>query len=88
MKSIEYYYKLLYDLFVVDLRIESIRKSFLELFNEYASQPSQPSSDGNSSRNSEATIPSSTQSSSSLLATRLGLERFIYESNSNRHSKS
>ena len=88
MKSIEYYYKLLYDPFVADLRIESARKSFLELFNEYASQPSQPSSDGNSSRNSEATIPSSTQSSSSLLATRLGLERFIYESNSSRHSKS
>jgi len=88
MKSIEYYYKLLYDPFVADLRIESARKSFLELFNEYASQPSQPSSDGNSSRNSEATIPSSTQSSSSLLATRLGLERFIYESNSSHHSKS
>ncbi|XP_039789630.1 zinc finger BED domain-containing protein RICESLEEPER 1-like isoform X2 [Panicum virgatum] len=88
MKSIEYYYKLLYDPFVADLRIESARKSFLELFNEYASQPSQASSDGNSSRNLEAAIPSSTQSSSSLFAIRLGLENFIYESNSSHHSKS
>ena len=29
MKSIEYYYKLLYDSFVAELRIESIRNHFL-----------------------------------------------------------
>jgi hypothetical protein len=51
MKSIKYYYKLLYDPFLAELRIESARKSFLELFSEYASQPSQTSSDANSSRN-------------------------------------
>ena len=33
MKSIEYYYKLLYDPFVAELRIESAKKSFLELFS-------------------------------------------------------
>ncbi|RLM65821.1 hypothetical protein C2845_PM16G00740 [Panicum miliaceum] len=88
MKSIEYYYRLIYDPFVAELRIESARKSFLELFGEYASQPSQTSSDANSSRNFEAAVPSSAQSPSSLFATRLGLEKFIYESNSSRHSKS
>ena len=79
---------MLYDPFVAKLRIVSTRKSFLELFSEYASQPSQTSSDVNSLRNFEAAVPSSTQSSSSLFATRLGLEKFIYESNSSRYSKS
>ena len=79
---------MLYVPFVAKLRIVSARKSFLELFSEYASQPSQTSSDVNSLRNFEAAVPSSTQSSSSLFATRLGLEKFIYESNSSRYSKS
>ena len=79
---------MLYDPFLAELRIESARKSFLELFSEYASQPSQTSSDANSSRNFEAAVPSSSTQSSSLFATRLGLEKFIYESNSSRHSKS
>jgi len=79
---------LLYDPFLAELRIESARKSFLELFSEYASQPSQTSSDANSSRNFEAAVPSSSTQSSSLFATRLGLEKFIYESNSSLHSKS
>ncbi|CAO2149038.1 unnamed protein product, partial [Urochloa humidicola] len=88
MKSIEYYYHLLYDRFVAELRIDSARKSFSELFGEYASQTSQTAPDANPSRNFEAEVPSSTESSSSLVATRLGLEKFIFESNSSRSSKS
>ncbi|CAL5039304.1 unnamed protein product [Urochloa decumbens] len=87
MKSIEYYYRLLYDPFVAELRVNSTRKLFSDLFGEYASQASQTPLDANPSMNFEAEVPSSTQSSSSLFATRLGLEKFIFESNSSRSSK-
>lgn len=88
MKSIEYYYRLLYETFVADLRIESARKTFGDLFGGYASQSSQTSSAASTSRNIEVEIASSSDSSSSLFATRLGLKKFIYESNSTQHNKS
>lgn len=88
MKSIEYFYKLLYDPFVAEIKVESARKAFCDLFGEYASQPSQTPSNATISRNFEVGTGNSIESSSSLNATRLGLEKFIYESNSTHHSKS
>lgn len=88
VKSIEYFYGLLYDEFVADLRVKAAKKAFSDLFGEYAIESPQGSSNASTSRTNEVEIASSQEPSSSLFATRLGLEKFIYESNSTQNKKS
>lgn len=87
LKSIEYYYGLLYGEFEAELKVEDIKKKFGELFDQYQSQSTQSSSCTTASRNFEMEA-SSTEASSCLYATRVGLARFIQQSNSSQHRRS
>lgn len=87
LKSIEYFYGLLYGGLEAEIKIESIKKCFQDLFDEYASQVTQTSSHGSTSRSSEVESVSAV-SSVSLYATRLGLTKFIQDSNSSQYQRS
>jgi hypothetical protein len=87
LKSIEYYYRLLYGEFLSEVKVEGIKKSFGELFDEYASQVTHSSPTVNPPRNFDVEVDL-LESSMSLSATRQGLSRFIHESYSSKHKRS
>jgi len=87
LKSIQYYYGLLYGEFEAELKVDDIKRNFRELFDEYANQVTQSSAAASISTNFEVE-PSLTERSMSLNATRIGLSRFIHESNSSQHKRS
>jgi hypothetical protein len=87
LKSIEYYYRLIYGEFLSEVKVEGIKKSFGELFDEYASQVTHSSPTVNPPRNFDVEVDL-LESSMSLSATRQGLSRFIHESYSSKHKRS
>jgi hypothetical protein len=87
LKSIEYYYRLIYGEFLSEVKIEGVKKSFGELFDEYASQAKHSSPTVNPPRNFDVEVDL-VESSMSLSATRQGLSRFIHESYSSKHKRS
>jgi hypothetical protein len=86
LKSIEYYYRLLYGELLSEVK-EGIKKNFGELFDEYASQVTHSSPTVNPPRSFDVEVDSE-ESSMSLSATRQGLSRFIHESYSSKHKRS
>jgi hypothetical protein len=76
LKSIEYYYRLIYGEFLSEVKIEGVKKSFGELFDEYASQAKHSSPTVNPPRNFDVEVDL-VESSMSLSATRQDLSRFI-----------
>jgi hypothetical protein len=86
LKSIQYFYGLLYGGLEAEIKVESVRKCLQDLYDEYASQVAETSY-GSTSRPSEVDS-GSTVSSLSLFATRVGLAKFIEDSNSSQHQRS
>ncbi|CAO2179263.1 unnamed protein product [Urochloa humidicola] len=90
LKSIEYFYRLLYGEFLAEVKVDAIKKSLAELFSEYASQATRQglsSPTVNPPINFDVEVDS-VESSMSLSATRKGLSRFIQESSSNQQKRS
>ncbi|BAF14375.2 Os04g0321400 [Oryza sativa Japonica Group] len=88
LKSIEYFYGLLYPS-EKDVKFEHMRRCFSELFDEYSKQATmQSSSVVDTSRNFQECSSQSHESSLSLFSTIVGLEKYIQDSNSSQQTRS
>lgn len=88
LKSIEYFYGLLYPS-EKDVKFEHMRRCFSELFDEYSKQATmQSSSVVDTSRNFQECSSQSLESSLSLFSTIVGLEKYIQDSNSSQQTTS
>lgn len=86
LKSIEYFYGLLYPS-EKDVKFEHMRRCFSELFDEYSKQATmQSSSVVDTSRNFQECSSQSHESSLSLFSTIVGLEKYIQDSNSSQQT--
>ncbi|KAG1347008.1 zinc finger BED domain-containing protein RICESLEEPER 1 [Cocos nucifera] len=100
MKSMEYYFKLIYgDLYEAKARIDNIRNSFINLYNEYALQSANSSKNqallcyvGNTSGYTSSESGTGGESKTSyrvtLSDTRRGLDQYLQETSSSQPSKS